>query len=87
MALREKLRKRLLKQARALALLDVLFANPYLSVVRAERILEVSNPTARQAVRALVDAGVLEEITGRSWGRLYLARPILRAIQRGEETL
>lgn len=87
MALREKLRKRLLKQARALALLDVLFANPYLSVARAEKILEVSNPTARQAVRVLVDAGVLEEITGRSWGRLYLARPILRAIQGGEETL
>jgi Fic family protein len=76
-----------LKQARALALLDVLFANPYLSVARAEKILEVSNPTARQAVRALIDAGVLEEITGRSWGRLYLARPILRAIQGGEETL
>ncbi|MGH7415857.1 MAG: Fic family protein, partial [Candidatus Rokuibacteriota bacterium] len=87
MSLREKLRKRLLKQARALVLLDVLFANPYLTVVRAEKILEVSNPTARQAVRALVDAGVLEEISGRSWGRLYLARPILRAIQGDEETL
>ena len=87
MALREKLRKRLLKQARALTLLDVLFANPYLSVARAAKILEVSNPTARQAVRALIDADVLEEITGRSWGRLYLARPILLAIQSGQETL
>jgi len=30
--------------------------------------------------------GLLEEITGRAWGRLYLARPILRAIEGSEGT-
>ncbi len=66
--------------------LDALFANPYMSVGRAEKILKITNPTARQAVRTLLEHGLLEEITGRAWGRLYLARPILRAIEGSEGT-
>jgi Fic family protein len=62
-------------------LLDQLFVNPYVSVARAAEILKVSNPTARNAVAILQREGVLEEITGRSWGKLYLARPILEAIE------
>jgi cell filamentation protein, protein adenylyltransferase len=81
MTLREKFRKRLQDKPKPLALLDALFANPYVTVARAEKILKVTNPTARQAVKVLQEAGMLDEITGRSWGRLYLARPILRAIE------
>lgn len=81
MDLRDDLHRRLRDRPRALGLVDELFVNPYLSVTRAERILGVSNPTARQAVKQLEKAGVLEEITGRAWGRLYGARPILRAIE------
>ena len=55
-----------------------------MSVARAQRILKVSNPTARQAVARLEKLGMLTEVTGREWGRLYLARPILRAIERVE---
>ena len=80
-ALRERLRKRVLKRPKALVLLDALFANPFLPVARAEKILRVSNPTARQVVRVLQEEGILREITGRSWGRVYLARPILQAIE------
>lgn len=76
MDMREEYRKRLSNKPKALALLDELFINPFLSVSRAQGILEVSNPTARQAVE--VFAGMLEEVTGRSWGRLYLARPTRR---------
>lgn len=78
--LRESLRHRLRDKARALALIDALFVNPYVSVARAADLLQVSNPTARQTVGLLLEQGLLEEITGRDWGRLYLARPILEAI-------
>lgn len=39
----------------------------------AERMLAVSTQTAYKAVATLVDAGILAEITGRPWGRVYLA--------------
>ncbi len=81
MDLREAFRARLLGKPRALALLDGLFVNPYVTVPRAVRILGVSDPTARQAVRILEDEGMLEEVSGRTWRRLYLARPILRAVE------
>jgi Fic family protein len=81
MDLREKFRARLNDKPKALALLDELFINPYMTVARAERILKVSNPTARQAVTLLQKNGILEEITGKEWGRLYLAKPILRVIE------
>lgn len=81
MDLREKWRKELRDKARAFALLDELFINPYMTVIRAQKTLKVSNPTARQAVTYLQKMGLLEEVSGRSWGRLYLARPIMRAIE------
>ena len=81
MDLREKFRARLRDKAKALALLDELFLNPYMSVARAERVLKVSNPTARQAVALLQRKGMLEEMTGRTWGKLYLAKPIMETIE------
>jgi Fic family protein len=81
MDLRESFRQRVRDKPKALALTDALFLNPYMSVTRAEKLLKVSNPTARQAVRVLEGKGILEEISGRAWGRLYLARPILEAIE------
>jgi Fic family protein len=81
MELRERFRSQLRERPKALILLDALFVNPFVSVARAARILKVSNPTARQAVQVLQECGMLEEITGREWNRLYLARPILNAIE------
>jgi Fic family protein len=81
MDLREKFRARLRDKPRALLLLDQLFVNPYLTVARAVHLLKVSDPTARQAVQLLEKCGMLEEVTGRGWGRLYLARPILNAME------
>lgn len=82
MDLRERFRRRLENHAKPLALLDRLFENPYVTVARAAKILKTTNPTARQAVKKLVDAGMLYETTGRSWGKVFLARPILRAIEK-----
>ncbi len=87
MDLREKFRGRLRDKPKALILLDELFLNPYMSVSRAEKVLKVSNPTARQAVTLLQRKGVLEEITGRTWGKLYLAKPIMETIElKGKST-
>jgi Fic family protein len=81
MDLREQFRVRLGGKINALALLDSLFVNPYLTVTKASEILAVSNPTARQAVMILQKNGMLEEVSGRKWGRLYLARPIMNVIE------
>lgn len=55
--------------------------HPFVTVSRAARLLNVSYPTARQTVAFLQGEGVLEEITGRAWGQLYLARPIVEVIE------
>jgi Fic family protein len=83
MDLRESYRQRLSRKPNALKLLDELFVNPYLTATRAARILGVTAPTARQALDLLQREGLLGEVTGRSWGRIYLARPILEAIEDG----
>ncbi len=81
MTLRERFRMQVSEKPRALALVDALFANPYLTVSHAEELLSASNPTARGAVTALIQAGILTETTGRSWGRVYVAQAILDALQ------
>ncbi|WP_197702744.1 Fic family protein [Sulfuricaulis limicola] len=85
MALREKFRGRLKDKPKAITLLDELFLNPYITVARAAKILEVSNPTARQTVSLLERTGMLKEISGRKWGQLYLAGPIMRVIEKAGE--
>jgi Fic family protein len=81
MDLRERLRRRLQDRPRPLALVDELFKSPYIDVAGARDLLRVTHPTARQVIRVLEEEGVLKEVTGRKWGRLFLARPILRAIE------
>jgi Fic family protein len=81
MELRERWMSRLAGNRWATALIDALLANPYMSVARAQRLLRVSNPTARQAVSRLEKEGILTEITGRAWGRLYLARAVLKTVE------
>ena len=82
MNLRETYRRRLTEKPNALVLLDALFANPYIAAAGAQKILGVSNPTARQVIAALEKAGMLREITGRKWGQLFVARPILKVIEK-----
>ncbi|MGH8517859.1 MAG: Fic family protein [Panacagrimonas sp.] len=83
--LRDRLREKVGTAPRALMLVDALFHNPFISVTRAEKLLGVTAPTARNAVQALERAGIVAEITGRSWRRLYLSRPILDVIEGGDE--
>jgi Fic family protein len=76
--------RRLRGKANALALIDVLFGNPYITAARAASLLGVSDPTARNAIVTLEANHTLEEITGRSWGRVYRCTAILDAISRRE---
>ncbi len=80
--LREKYRIEMSKSPRAQQLVDELFSNPYISATRAQKLLKVSAPTARAIIERLRKAGIVEEITGRKWGKLYVARKVLGAIDR-----
>jgi Fic family protein len=82
--LRERLRARVPGKRYATQLLEKLFENPYVTVAGTAKLLKVTVPTARQAIERLVDAKVLTETTGRRWGRLYLAKSILKALDMEE---
>ncbi len=77
----------LLVQAKARAgarqLIDQLFINPYITASRAAALLSVSRPTARAAIRDLVEQGILKEITGQKWGQIFTADEIFRAARGG----
>ena len=79
--LREQWRDKLVKTPRAAALLDRLFSNPYISASATAAYLGVSLPTARATIRQLEKAGLLRETTRRNWGRMWLAAPILEALE------
>lgn len=78
--LREAFRQKLDKHHRALTLVDDLFINPYTTVARAASSLGVTAPTASKTIGELERAGILKEVTGREWGRFWLAKPILSAL-------
>ena len=69
-----------LAKGRALALADELVRTPCMTVPEAQRVLGVTNPTARRAVRDLEAKGLLEEWDEKRWPRVYLARPVLDAV-------
>jgi Fic family protein len=71
----------------ALALADELVRKPCMTVPEAQRVLDVTNPTARRAVRELEARGLLEEWDERRWPRVYLARPILDVVMHPVEEL
>lgn len=81
LTLRESMRQKVAAAPRSLALIDPLFENPYLDANRVKKLLGVSDPTARKALAALQSAGLIDETSGRAWGRHYLARAVLAAIE------
>jgi Fic family protein len=76
----EDCRKKLGTNHRAIVLLHELFVNPYVNVARAAQRLNVTSPTAAKTIQALEKAGTLQEMTGRGWGRYWVARQILQAV-------
>jgi Fic family protein len=66
--------------ANTLALLDELFINPIIDAGRVQRVLSVSAPTARAALRMLEEHGILREVSGRQWRRTYRADEIYAVV-------
>jgi Fic family protein len=64
----------------AFRLLDELFANPFMTTPLASHLLSVTSAGARGILQRLVDAGVVEEISG-TWPKFYVARELLEAIE------
>lgn len=66
-------------------LVDFLFAHPAVTVRQAATKLGVSFPTAQKHIERLVQAGVLEEVSGRQRDRVFVARQLVNALERGWE--
>ncbi len=80
--MREHYRTLVGAKPKALALVDELFRSPMVSAAVAARRLGVSDPTARKAIALLENAGLLEEFTGREWGKVWIARPVMEVLER-----
>lgn len=80
--MREHYRHLVAGKPKALALVDELFRSPMASAASVAKRLIVSDPTARAAIVALEEAGLLEEYTGRSWGKVWIARPVMEVLER-----
>ncbi len=65
----------------ALAIVDELFLNPYVTATRLAKRLNVSFPTVQTTIDWLLKIGILREITGRQRNRVYCAEELLRAIE------
>ncbi|HEY6475311.1 MAG TPA: Fic/DOC family N-terminal domain-containing protein [Polyangia bacterium] len=61
----------------ALRIAEDLARSPFLTPTRAAKEYEVSYETANTAIGRLVDVGVLTEITGRSYGRVFSSPTIV----------
>ena len=81
MDLRERYHELLRRAPRAVALVDELFRNPYVTIAGAAQVLGVSTPTAKRAMDKLLDAAILEDMGERAWRRVFVAPQIMRAIE------
>ena len=64
----------------AVQLVDLVLMKPVLSARTAQDFLKVTYPGAQKAIKALVEAGILTEITGRKRDKAYAANDVLKAL-------
>ena len=67
--------------AALLKLADRLFKTPIITVQAATKILGYSQPSAQHNIDRLVEAGILQEVTGRQRGRIYVANRIMGIVE------
>lgn len=79
--LREQYRAQLGDKPNALGLVDELFTNPYMTIGRATKVLGKTHPTAKAAITVLEERQILMEVSGRQWGRFYVCKPVLDALE------
>lgn len=80
--LREQYRSQLRDKPNALALIDELFVNPYMTIGRGAKVLNKTHPTAKAAISVLEEKKILKEVSGRQWGRFYVCSPVLDALEK-----
>ncbi|MFP3904503.1 MAG: Fic family protein [Armatimonadota bacterium] len=68
-----------------LKLLDELFALPVVTTRRARELLDVTPKTALNNIDKLVDAGILEEVTGKKRYKVWVAPEIIDTVQGPDE--
>ena len=59
------------RAATARQALNLLYRKPMIEAIDLERDLGVSTPTANALIKALIEKGVVVEITGQQRGRIY----------------
>lgn len=69
----------------ALALLNLLYRRPYVTIPYVARELGISPPAAGKAVNNLVTLDILTEVSGRKRDRVFLHAPYLAIIREGTE--
>jgi len=74
-----------MRSANALTLIDMLFANPYLTVPRAADRLGIARASARGLVGSLIDLGIVQEVPREGRTKLYCAPRLLRALEEAAE--
>jgi len=52
-----------------------------ITVQQAMKLLKLSQPAAQNNIDKLLEEGILEEITGRQRGRVYIASRILQIVE------
>jgi Fic family protein len=61
-------------------LMEDLFANPYMTVPKAQKLLKVTYPAAKNAVMILVNAGILKPVKMTYTSKVFLAEEIEAAL-------
>ena len=67
--------------AALIKLADQLFSRPMVTVQSAQKILGHSQPSAQHNIDRLVQEGILQEVTGRQRGRMYVASRIMEIVE------
>ncbi|HEY0075364.1 MAG TPA: Fic family protein [Abditibacteriaceae bacterium] len=71
--------------ASAQRLLDELFIAPAVTTARVQNLLNVSKRTARLSIERLLDAHILQEVTGRARGRVFVAGEVMAILDAPEQ--
>jgi hypothetical protein len=61
-------------------LFDLLPEHPMVTLAKTRELLATTKPTATKAIKALCDAGVLHEITGKQRDRIYAYQGYLQVL-------
>lgn len=88
-AAHDELRERLRAESRSvnlLALLDLLFENPFISAPQAARLMQVSDQTVRNLLDGLLEVGLVEQFDERSRNRVFYAPRLLRMLQEAAQS-